>query len=98
MSTAIPGDGSDLETVLEFLKDVGKSTGLVTTTHIINTTPACFGAHEDSRTDYDGIASDYINGSKPNVMFGGGGFGITTTMTESAGYYTGVDVPVYVSG
>jgi alkaline phosphatase len=88
VSTAIPGDGSELVTVLEFLKDKGKSTGLVTTTHITDATPACFGAHEKSRTNYDAIASDYVNGSKPIVLFGGGGFGITAAMMESAGYHT----------
>lgn len=88
ISTAIPGDSSELETVLEFLKQKGKSTGLVTTTHITNATPACFGAHEYHRSNYDEIAIDYVNGSKPNVLFGGGGFGISDTMTDSAGYHT----------
>ncbi|UCB45300.1 MAG: alkaline phosphatase [Spirochaetota bacterium] len=88
VSTAVPGDNSELETILEFLKDKGKSTGLVTTTHITNATPACFGAHEYSRTNYDNIASDYINGSKPNVLFGGGDVGISISETQSAEYYT----------
>jgi len=88
ISTAIPGDSSELETVLELLKQKGKSTGLVTTTHITNATPACFGAHEYHRSNYDEIAVDYVNGSKPNVLFGGGGFGISDTMTDSVGYHT----------
>jgi alkaline phosphatase len=88
ISTAIPGDRSELESVLELLKQKDKSTGLVTTTHITNATPACFGAHEDHRSSYNEIAGDYVNGSKPNVLFGGGGFGISDTMTGSAGYYS----------
>ena len=88
ISTAIPGDSSELETLLEYLKQKGKSTGLVTTTHITNATPAGFGAHEGSRYNYDEIAVDYINGSKPNVLFGGGGYGITDTMTDLAEYHT----------
>ena len=88
ISTAIPGDRSELKTVLEMLRDKGKSTGLVTTTHITNATPACFGAHAEHRSQYDEIAADYVNGSRPNVLFGGGGFGISDTMTQSAGYHT----------
>ncbi|MBN2323971.1 MAG: alkaline phosphatase [Spirochaetes bacterium] len=91
LSIEIPGDGSELETLVEFLSQRGKRSGLVTTTHITNATPAAFGSHEQSRTYYEAIALDYVGSSKPNVLFGGGGFGITTEMTNSAGYHTVTD-------
>jgi alkaline phosphatase len=96
LSIEIPGDGSELETLVEFLTEKGKRTGLVTTTHITNATPAAFGAHEISRTSYAAIAEDYIGGSRPNVLFGGGGFGIITEMTDSAGYHTVTDKTVFL--
>ena len=49
ISVAIPGDGRDLETVLERLRDQGKSTGLVTIAYVTHATPAAFGAHESDR-------------------------------------------------
>jgi alkaline phosphatase len=72
ISMAIPGDGSELETVLEFSQDLGKRTGLVTTTAITHATPAAFGAHEPDRDNAANIADDYINQTRPNVLFGGG--------------------------
>ncbi len=59
ISMAIPGDGSELETLLEYFKVRGKSTGLVTTTTMTHATPASFGAHEFSRQMYEQIADDY---------------------------------------
>ena len=72
VSVAIPGDGSELETLLEYLQDRGKSTGLVTTTSMTHATPACFGAHEESRGNTSEIAADYLYQTRPNVLFGGG--------------------------
>jgi alkaline phosphatase len=97
LSIEIPGDGSELETLVEFFSQRGKRSGLVTTTHITNATPAAFGAHEISRTYYEAIALDYVSGTVPNVLFGGGGFGITTEMTDSAGYHTVTDKTVFLA-
>ncbi len=71
ISQLIPGDGLDLETILELAKQLGASTGLVTTTTISHATPAAFGAHEPNRSNYAEIISDYLTGSHPNVLFGG---------------------------
>jgi len=71
ISVAIPGDGSELETLLEYYKARGKSTGLVTTSLWFDATPAAFGAHESNRMNYGGIANDYWFQSRPNVVFGG---------------------------
>ncbi|MBL7188805.1 MAG: alkaline phosphatase [Phycisphaerae bacterium] len=88
VSMAIPGDGSELETLLEYSKARGKSTGLITTSTWYDATPAAFGAHEPSRMNYGGIWYDYLYQTRPNVVLGGGGgndpTGIATT--AAAGY------------
>lgn len=91
ISRSYPGDGSELETLLEYFKDMGKMTGLVTTTAITHATPASFGAHVAIRSDFDGIASYYLNQTLPNVLFGGGGSGMTGVSAEQAGYIVVTD-------
>jgi alkaline phosphatase len=91
ISEAIPGDGRDLETVLEFLKKLGKRTGLVTTNNMTGATPAAFGAHTPKRSHGADIASDYLLDSRPNILFGGGGSGLTTAASAAAGYLTVTD-------
>ncbi len=66
-----------VKTILEEAKEQGKSTGLVATSQINHATPAAFGAHDESRHNYNAIADDYydemINGEhKVDVMLGGG--------------------------
>lgn len=86
VSVALPGDGGDLQTILEYYRHHGKRTGLVTTTYMTHATPAGFGAHQESRNNLSDIASDYLNGSRPNILFGGGGNGLTVKSLESSGY------------
>ncbi len=74
------------ETVLEYYQRFGKSTGLVTTTYITHATPAAFGAHNFSRDKVSYIAGDFLQGSRPNVLFGGGGNGMSVSAAEEAGY------------
>ena len=85
ISVASPGDGSPLPTALELFKAAGRSTGLVTTSYISDATPAAFGAHRASRTDYPGIDADYLVRSRPNILFGGGKF-LAPTDASGAGY------------
>lgn len=40
ISMAVPGNGEDLETVLEYCKGLGMSTGVVTTCFVTHATPA----------------------------------------------------------
>jgi len=80
-----PGDGRELETVLEVFSRNNRSTGLVTTTNISHATPASFGAHVSTRTDYNGIISDYLNQTKPDVLFGGSEY-FTVLQATSSGY------------
>jgi alkaline phosphatase len=66
-----PG-GTIYQSILEYAGGLGKRTGLVTTDAITGATPAGFGAHQGYRTEYLSIGNDYLNDSRPNVMFGGG--------------------------
>jgi alkaline phosphatase len=86
VSVALPGDGHSLRTMLEFFKDKGKRTGLVTTVHMTDATPAAFGAHRATRGDSTGVASDYLSLSRPNVLLGGGGYGLSPATATAAGY------------
>lgn len=74
---AVDMEKKDVKTVLEQAKENGKSTGLVATSQINHATPAAFGAHDESRNNYNQIADDYyddlINGKhKVDVLLGGG--------------------------
>jgi alkaline phosphatase len=86
ISLAIPGNGRGYSTVLEYASKHEMSTGLVTTTPITNATPASFGAHAESREHYAKIAQDYLEVSRPNVLFGGGSSDITEERASAAGY------------
>jgi alkaline phosphatase len=85
VSMAIPGDFSELETILERAQSQQKSVGLVTTTHISHATPACFASHEITRENYYGIILDYLTQTKPNVLFGGAKY-ISEPWASDAGY------------
>ncbi len=85
ISQQIPGDASDLETILETAKRLGASAGLVTTTIISHATPAAFGAHEPSRNNFHEIIADYLANSQPNVLLGGAQF-VDPVSAENAGY------------
>jgi alkaline phosphatase len=86
ISMDIPGTGGELPTLLEYCRDNGKSTGLVSTAYITHATPAAFGAHENSRNNYSQIAADYLQQSRPNILFGGGGNGMSVSAADTAGY------------
>ena len=86
VSVALPGDGSEYPTLLEYFKARGKMTGLVTTDEMNGATPAAFGAHETNRFNNSQIAADYFTQTRPNVLFGGRGAGLDGTMATDAGY------------
>ena len=71
LSVALPGDGSNLQTVLELRKARGQSTGLITRYDpITGATPAAFGSHTPSRSKSSAIVGDLATGSRPNLLFG----------------------------
>ncbi|WP_231636885.1 MULTISPECIES: alkaline phosphatase [Planktothricoides] len=86
ISMAIPGDGQPLKTVLEKYQAAGKSAGLVTTTEMTHATPAAFAAHQQGRSQQAEIAQQYLNTTRPEVLFGGGGAGMSPKAAKSAGY------------
>lgn len=86
VSRALPGDSSDLTTILEIARDAGWSTGLVSTSFITHATPAAFGAHAYDRGDTDVIADYYLNHTRPNVLMGGGHDSILDLWSEESGY------------
>ncbi|NGP45751.1 alkaline phosphatase [Bacillaceae bacterium SIJ1] len=74
---AVDMEKQNVETVLEMAKMEGKSTGLVATSQVNHATPAAFGAHNESRQNYNEIADDYfdlmIDGNHVvDVILGGG--------------------------
>jgi len=86
ISLSVPGDRSRLLTILEYLQRYGKSTGLVSTKFITDATPAAFGAHQSSRSMTDRIALDYLERSRPDLLLGGGGYGIGDRIASANGY------------
>jgi alkaline phosphatase len=87
VSVALPGDGSDLPILLEYFKELNRSTGLVTTTEVTHATPASFGAHVSDRNDRTGIGQDYLDQTRPNVLFGGADGGLSTADVIADGGY-----------
>lgn len=81
-----PGDDSELETLVEYYKARGKSTGLVTTAFMSHSTPGAFAAHDTWRDHYADIADDYLTQTRPNILFGGGGNGLSPGNASAAGY------------
>jgi alkaline phosphatase len=66
-----PASCAPLETLLERAEASGRSTGLVTTTYLIDATPAAFAAHAPNRYLRAPIARQMI-ASGTDVMLGGG--------------------------
>lgn len=69
-SVALPGDGSDLKTLLEKMQAEGKSVGLITNSTFYDATPAAFAAHAPNRNQFCKILSGYFTQSRPHVIMG----------------------------
>ncbi len=85
LSVELPGQGGPLETILEQSKAKGLAVGLVSTTFISHATPAAFGAHQTNRGQFQEIINDYMENSRPNILFGGAKY-ISPAQAEKAGY------------
>lgn len=82
-------DGKIYPNYVEVMQKRGKATGLVTTVLVTDATPAGFGAHARNRGDFDDIAHDYLNDSRPNLILGpvnGGNRGLNDKNAQAAGY------------
>lgn len=64
-------DGKKLKTILEVARDMGKSTGIISTTSIVDATPAVFVAHVEARGKTEDIAAQMV-ASRVDVVLGGG--------------------------
>lgn len=64
-------DETKVQNLTEYAKAMGKSTGIVVTSHVVDATPAGFIAHQKSRDDRDEITEDLVE-LKPDVLAGGG--------------------------
>ncbi|WP_258171433.1 alkaline phosphatase [Paenibacillus sp. R14(2021)] len=62
----------NVKTIYEYAKEMGKSTGLVTTSQITDATPAAFASHVENRSAQSDIALQYLTKTKVDVMLGGG--------------------------
>lgn len=61
-----------VKTIMEYAKDAGKSTGVVTTSQVTDATGAAFGAHVEDRSKQSDIALQFLTTSKVDVLLGGG--------------------------
>lgn len=82
-------DRTNLKSILDIARGMGKSTGLVTTTEITHATPAAFGAKTEDRGKWNIIATQYIYESRPDILLGGG---LRFWLDDQAAEY-----PVFVS-
>lgn len=91
-----------IKTIVEIAEKLGMKTGLVATSTITHATPACFGAHVDSRSKENEIAIQLAQ-SEIDVLLGGGrsywGDEIISDFKKSGGnYYTEFDNIIQKSG
>nr|WP_237167898.1 alkaline phosphatase [Paenibacillus yonginensis] len=61
-----------VKAIMEYAKDAGLSTGVVTTSQVTDATGAAFGSHVENRSAQSDIAEQYLNDSKLDVILGGG--------------------------
>jgi alkaline phosphatase len=68
----VDAQGNPVPTLLEDARRAGKATGLVTTSQVTDATPAAYAAHVTNRAQQSEIARQFLEGSKPDVILGGG--------------------------
>jgi alkaline phosphatase len=65
-------NGKPLKTLLEIADDEGKATAIISDNDVTNATLAGFAAHHDDRDNKRVIANQYLSGTRPDLIFGGG--------------------------
>jgi len=69
----ISNTGTQLKTITEIARDLGKASGVVTTVMWSHATPAGMFAHNPSRNNYTAIANEMLGGTSPlSVIMGAG--------------------------
>ena len=71
-TVGVDANENPVPSVLEAAGQAGKATGLVTDSQVTDATPASFAAHVPSRDEGSEIARQYLEGSQPDVILGGG--------------------------
>jgi alkaline phosphatase len=70
LSKNIPGNNTDIKTILELAKERHQSTGIISTSLFTDATPAAFAAHANGRGDTEDILESMFNITTPNIIFG----------------------------
>lgn len=87
LGVALPGNGRPLVTALELRQQVGAPVGVATVeTPLVDATPAAFVAHQSSRFDEAGVASDYLRRTRPDLIAGGTSSSLGSSQARAAGY------------
>ncbi|GAB1621794.1 hypothetical protein AAOGI_18440 [Agarivorans albus] len=90
IAQARPGDGSDLETIMEYAQKQGKSVGIVATSHCVHATPAAFVSHGPNRNDFVTLSKSMFGDVKPNVALCGSkqvdGVDVISQQADLGGY------------
>jgi alkaline phosphatase len=68
----VDANGRPLKTLLEIADEQGKSTAIISDNDVTNATLAGFAAHHDDRDHKKVIANQYLSGTRPDLIFGGG--------------------------
>lgn len=76
-------DGKPIKSILEYVRDKGRATGLVTTSFLTDATPAAFFAHVNSRRDVPTIAKQMIEANIDVLLGGGRSVGLSPTKVGS---------------
>ncbi len=92
VSIAVPGDGKDLKTMVEYFKEKGKLTGILTSSYLNDATPACFGGHARKRGELEELSNEMMKNVHPNLLFGGGCKGMNPKLLQEAGYAVSTDL------
>jgi len=69
---AIDADGRPLTSIIEFARQYGRATGLVTNAKLASATCAAFYAHTTDPTDVDNLAVQLVEEGKIDIAMGGG--------------------------
>jgi len=73
-----------LRSVFDEARDDGWALGVVTTSSVVDATPAAFTAHAQSRSDRGPIGRELLARTHPEILFGGAGVALLDA--ERAGY------------
>ncbi len=68
----VDANGKPLKTLLEIADEEGKATAIVEDNDVTNATLAGFAAHHDDRDNKRVIARQYMSGTRPDLILGGG--------------------------